>query len=114
MIMLLARTALAERIRNHPDTLVRTIGKMAISKSGQLYFPFLDNLLKGKITFEDIDKVKNDDFGYFRLMVKTRIEYAGRLLPPYIDTATEMKALTDMMARKAKEYFIREINALHA
>ncbi len=109
-----SRTALAERIRNHPDTLIRTIGKMAISKSGQLYFPFLDNLLKGKISFEEIDKVKNDDFGYYRLMVATRIEYAGRLLPPYIDTATELKALTDMMARKAKQYFIREINALHS
>ena len=109
-----SRNALADRIRNHPDTLIRTIGKMANSKSGQLYFPFLDNLLKGKISFEEIDKVKEDDLNYYRLMVATRIEYAGRLLPPYTDTATELKALTDMMARKAKQYFIREINALHS
>jgi len=109
-----SRTALADRIRNHPDTLIRTIGKMAISKSGQLYFPFLDNLLRGKISFQEIDRVKDNDFEYYRLMVSTRIEYAGRLLPPYVDTATELKALTDMMARKAKQYFIREINALHS
>ena len=109
-----SRTALADRIRNHPDTLIRTIGKMAISKSGQLYFPFLDNLLRGKISFQEIDRVKDNDFEYYRLMVNTRIEYAGRLLPPYVDTATELKALTDMMARKAKQYFIREINALHS
>jgi hypothetical protein len=47
-------------------------------------------------------------------MVKTRVEYAGRMLPPTRDTVSGMQALTTMMARKAKEYFIREINALHA
>lgn len=109
-----ARNTLGHRIRNHPDSLVQMIAQMASSKSGQLYFPFLDNLLRGKITFEEIDKVKENDLSYYRLMVKTRIEYAGRLLPPVKDTVTEMKALTDMMARKAKQYFIREINALHA
>ena len=87
---------------------------MANSKSGQLYFPFLDNLVKGKITFEEIDRVKGSDLEYYRLMVKTRVEYAGRMLPPTRDTVSGMHTLTTMMARKAKEYFIREINALHA
>lgn len=108
-----ARNALGNRIRNHPDSLVRMIGTMASSRSGQYYFPFLSHLLTGKITLNDIDKVKEDDLNYYRLMVKTRIEYAGKLLPPQKDTVTEMQALTDMMAKKAKEYFIREINALH-
>jgi len=109
-----ARNTLGNRIRNHPDTLVRMIATMANSKSGRLYFPFLENLMRGKITLADIDKVKDDNVAYFRLMVQTRIEYAGLLLPPIRDTAREMKALTAMMARKAKEYFIREINALHS
>jgi hypothetical protein len=108
-----ARNKLGDRIRNHPDTFVNMVARMANSKSGQLYFPFLDNLLKGKITLEEIDSVKEDDFKYFRLMVKTRIDYAARLLPPLRDTAHEMKALTAMMASKAKQYFVREINALH-
>lgn len=108
-----ARNALGNRIRNHPDTLVNMVARMANSRSGQLYFPFLDYLLRGKITFAEIDSVKDNDFQYFRLMVKTRIEYASRLLPPISDTASEMKALTDMMASKAKSYFVREINALH-
>ncbi len=109
-----ARNTLGNRIRNHPDSLVRMIAAMANSKSGRLYFPFLENLMRGKITLADIDKVKDDNVAYFRLMVQTRIEYAGLLLPPLRDTAREMKALTAMMARKAKEYFIREINALHS
>ncbi len=109
-----SRNALGTRIRNHPDNLVRTVAQMATSKSGQLYFPFLDNVLSGKITIADIDKVKENDFQYYRLMVNTRVDYARRLLPPTRDTAFEMRSLTFMMARKAKDYFIREINALHA
>jgi hypothetical protein len=109
-----ARNVLAARIRNHPDTLVRIVAQMANSKSGQLYFPFLDNIRNGKISFEEIDRVKGNELDYYRLMVKTRVEYAGRMLPPTRDTVSGMRSLTTMMARKAKEYFIREINSLHA
>lgn len=107
-----ANNALGDRIRHHSDSTVQLVARIATSKSGQLYFPFLDNLMRGRITLEAIDSVKDNDLGYFRLMVKTRIEYIQRSLPPYNDTAN-MQALTDMMSRKAKEYFIREINALH-
>lgn len=108
-----AHNALGDRIRHHSDSTVQLIARIATSKSGQLYFPFLDNLMRGSITLEGIDSVKDNDLGYFRLLVKTRIEYVQRTLPPVNDTANQMQALTDMMARKAKEYFIREINALH-
>ncbi|MEO8583069.1 MAG: hypothetical protein ABI415_04680 [Flavitalea sp.] len=108
-----ARNSLGNRIRNHPDSLVRLIATIAQSKSGQLYFPFLDNLMANKITLADIDKVKDDDLEYYRLLVKTRIEYAQRILPPFKDSIMGMQALTDRMASKAKQYFIREINALH-
>ncbi|MEP7259159.1 MAG: hypothetical protein ABI687_12230 [Flavitalea sp.] len=108
-----ARNTLGSRIRNHPDSLVRMIGAIAASKSGQLYFPFLDNLMRRKITLADIDKVKENDLAYYRLMVKTRIDYARRLLPPLRDSVMGMKALTERMSSKAKQYFIREINALH-
>jgi hypothetical protein len=109
-----ARNELGNRIRNHPDSMVRMIGSMASSKSGQYYFPFLTQLLSGKLTLDQIDRVKGDDFAYYRLLVDTRIQYAQRLLPPMKDTVTEMKALTDMLASKAKQYFIRVINALHS
>jgi hypothetical protein len=103
---------LSSRIRNHKDDLVKTVAKMATSRSGQLYFPFLDNILKGNIKFEDVDKVKENESAYYRLLVKTRVDYARRVLAR--DTAWEMSALTDMLARKAKDHFIREINGLHA
>ena len=106
--------AIANRIRNHNDPLVKTVAKMANNRSGQLYFPFLDNILKGNISFEDVDNVKENDFAYYRLLVKTRVDYARRVLPPAKDTAWEMSALTTMLARKARDVFIREINGLHA
>jgi hypothetical protein len=108
-----AHNALGQRIRESRDTLVHVIGQMALSKSGQLYFPFLDNLLKGKITLEEIDRVKDNGLNYYRLLVKTRLDYAARLLPPARDTALEMDALTQMLTNKAREVFVNEINGLH-
>ncbi|MCS3796797.1 hypothetical protein [Niastella sp. OAS944] len=108
-----ARNALSDRIRNHPDSAVQLVARIAASKSGQLYFPFLDNLMRGKITLGAIDSVKDNELSYFRLLVRTRIEYVERSLPPYNDPANQMQTLTEMMRRKAREYFIREINALH-
>jgi hypothetical protein len=108
-----AHTALASRIRNSHDSLISTVAGMANSKSGQLYFPFLDNLIKGKIKIADINKVKDDGLNYYRLLVKTRMEYAWRLLPPFRDTALEMSSLTAMLENKGKNIFVREINALH-
>jgi hypothetical protein len=108
-----AGNGLGWRIRNSKDSLVRTVAMMATSKSGQLYFPFLDNLIKGKTTLDAIDKVKDDDLNYYRLLVRTRLDYAGRILPPERDTPLEMNALTDMLEKKGKQIFVREINALH-
>jgi hypothetical protein len=104
---------LGGRIRSIQDPFVHTIAKMAISKSGQLYFPFLDLLLNNKITIDEIDKVKEDNLAYYRLLVKTRIDFAARMMAPRKDTAMEMQALTRMMATKAKDVFVREINGLH-
>jgi hypothetical protein len=108
-----ANNALGMRIRNSKDSLVHTVAQMANSKSGQLYFPFLDNLIRGRITLAEIDKVKEDDLNYYRLLVRTRLDYADRILPPARDTPLEMNALTEMLAKKGKEVFVREINALH-
>jgi len=110
-----ASDELGAHIRNCKDTFVHTVAMLARSRngSGQLYFPFLDNLVKGKITTEEIDRVKDDNLNYYRLLVKTRLDYAGRILPPERDTPLEMNALTEMLMKKGKEVFVREINALH-
>jgi len=107
------RNDLGAHIRNSKDSLVHTIALLANSRSGQLYLPFLDNLVKGKITPAEIDKVKDDDLSYYRLLVSTRLDYAARVLPPLRDTPLEMNALTEMLEKKGKQVFVGEINALH-
>jgi len=104
---------LGARIRSINDPYVHTIAKMAVSKSGQLYFPFIDLLINNKITFDDIDKVKDDNLAYYRLLVKTRIDFVGRMMVPTRDTPMEIQSLTRMMANKAKDVFVSEINGLH-
>lgn len=106
-------TILASRIRNSNDSLINMVGRIASSKSGQLYLPFLDNLINHRITISDINKVKDDNLAYYKLLVQTRMDYADRMLPPQLDTALEMEALTTMLQSKGKDVFVREINALH-
>jgi hypothetical protein len=104
---------LANRIRRSPDSVINMVGRIASSKSGQLYLPFLDNLISHRITIADINRVKDNNLLYYRLLVQTRMDYAARMLPPQLDTALEMEALTTMLQNKGKDIFVREINALH-
>ncbi len=99
-------------IRNiSDDVFIQTIVKMARSKNGQQYYPFLDNILKGKMTFEEIDRAKDDSLLYYQLMVKTHIEYLGRARNN--DTALESSGLRERLERKAMENFVNVINGLH-
>ena len=105
--------ALGRRIQsvNHP--LVKIIGKLALTKTGRMYFPFLDNLYHNKITMDSITPfVMNDSStGYYKLLVRTRIDYAERMHRG--DTPMAVKELTNKLRSKAIELYINEINALH-
>lgn len=93
------------------DKFIKIIVRMSRSKSGQQYFPFLDNIYNDKITFEEIDSVKNDSLLYYRLLVKTQMEYMQRAINK--DTAFESGALTDKLTQRAKQSFVNIINGLH-
>lgn len=108
-----ARDRLGAKIRSNTDPLVQTVSRIASSKSGQLYFPFIDMIISGKIDYDEIDKVKNIPLNYYRLLVKTRIDYAGRMSGVQRDTPMGMDALTERITKNAKEEFIRAINGLH-
>ena len=93
------------------DSFIKTIVKMARSRSGQQYFPFLDNIVSGKMTIEDIDAVKDDSLKYYKLLVRTQMDYVARAIEK--DTAFEFKSLTDRLEKKAREDFVNVINGLH-
>ncbi|MDB5246052.1 MAG: hypothetical protein JWQ40_446 [Segetibacter sp.] len=102
---------LALRIQHHADPLVNTISKLARMNTGRLYFPFLDNLYRGKMTMEEIEANMEDKYKYFRMLVNTEIDYAGRFRSG--DTPVEMSALSRMIKSRAVEGFINVINGLH-
>src|SRR5690606_8538433 len=94
-----APIGLGVRIRNiNDDMFVSSIARMARSKSGQQYFPFLDNIVNGKVTIDEIDKVESDSIGYYRLLVNTQIDYVKRLHNK--DTAYAYKDLTRKLEKK--------------
>jgi len=95
----------------HDDEFVKAVVRMSKSKSGQQYFPFLDNLVRGKMTFEQIDSAEVDSIQYYRLLVRTQLDYMDRLLNK--DTAVAFKELTAKIEKKAKDIFITTINGLH-
>jgi hypothetical protein len=79
--------------------------------SGQIYFAFLDNLLKGRQTIGSIDSVKGDEVKFYRMLVKTRLNYVARIQQK--EEVYELQALTDLLEKRARNVFIKEINALH-
>ena len=98
-------------IRNINDDFVKAVVRMSKSKSGQQYFPFLDNVVKGKMTFEEIDAAEKDSVKYYQLLVKTQLDYMERALNK--DTAIAFKELTAKLEKKAKDVFVTTINGLH-
>ncbi len=93
------------------DLFFPTLVKMASSNNGQQYFPFLDNILSGKMTMEEVDAAKDDSLLYYRLLVRTHVDYVHRA--NLKDTALEYKGLRTRLERKAMENFVNVINGLH-
>lgn len=107
-------------IRGIEDNRVQTVVKLSQQERALFYFPFLDDLISGKQTIENIAKVagtsasKYDSVGYFNLLVKTEIKYYSRLVKG--DTPIAMagaNGLIDMLQRRAIQHFITPINELH-
>ena len=93
------------------DPFISSVARMSKSKSGRLYFPLLDNIVKGKLTFDEIDKVKDDSIAYYKLLVRTQVDYTVRAISR--DTAYGFRELSRMIKKKAEEVFVNVINGLH-
>jgi hypothetical protein len=106
-------------IRRNTDNRIKTVVELSKRNNALFYFPFLDDLISGKQTIEGISKFlgengDNDSVGYFKLLVKTQIDYYSRLV--HRDTPVAMldtNGLTDMLGRKAIQHFVTPINELH-
>ena len=108
-------------IQKNTNPMVRAIVQLSKLENALLYYPFLDNILNEKITIADIRKYIGtnnkgyDSVGYFKLLVKTEIEYYYRLAVKK-DTPVAMfgvNGLRKMLQKKAFQHFIKPINDLH-
>ena len=108
-------------IQRNTDPLVKTIVQLSKMNNALLYYPFLDNILQNKISTDSIKRYigdgdkRMDSVGYFKLLVKTEIDYHYRLAINK-DTPVAMfgtNGLRKMLQRKAIKNFITPINNLH-
>ena len=106
-----AATPIGKKIRAVDDTLVKLITGIADESAGRLIFPFLHSILKGKISVDSIKSAATDNLAYYRLLVKTQIQFTDNMLAG--DTPILFQEMGFMIKRKAEEIFINEINALH-
>ncbi len=108
-------------IRRNTDKRIQTVVELSkLRQRALFYFPFLDDLINGRQTMENISKYagtsdKNyDSVGYYKLLVKTEESYYPRLVKG--DTPVAMlgsDGLIDMLQRKDSQHFITPINDLH-
>ena len=107
-------------IHRSTNPIVKQVAQLSQTPNALLYFPFLDNILKGIQTIDSIKKLIGDgvhgydSVGYFKLLVNTEIAYSMRLVNG--DTPIAMfgaNGLRYMLQHKAIEHFITPINMLH-
>lgn len=108
-----APNALGRKIQSANHPLVQIIGQLSVTKTGRMYFPFLDKLYHGTISIDSITPMLTDDHAekYYKKLVATRIEYSKRMQQG--DTALLVDVLTAKLRAKAIELYINDINALH-
>ncbi len=107
-------------IHRNTDPTVKLIVKLSQTTNALFYYPFLDDILKGKQSIDSIKKIVGDGestvdtVAYFKLLVKTEISYQQRLIAN--DTPVAMfgtNGLREMLQKKAFQHFISPINELH-
>jgi hypothetical protein len=104
-------TKLGQKIRQIKERNVQLLVKLADDKSGRLIFPFMSFILNGRLNYDSVSEAARNDFAYYRLLVKTQNDYVKNLRAR--DTPILYQEIGKMIAKKAKEIFINEVNALH-
>ncbi len=106
-----ASDTLATIIYNVNDPLVKLIYRLAQMRTGRQFFPFLDEMYHGSLSFDHVDSAMNDGAEYYKLMVRTEVDYAERIRQK--DTPLAMEALATRMKVKALDLYVNTINELH-
>ncbi|MCZ0211925.1 hypothetical protein OZK63_41945, partial [Streptomyces sp. UMAF16] len=74
-----AGNELSQKIKKVNDALVQTIYQIEKLPGGRIYFAFLDEIYHKQITIDSIQKLKDTDDPFYKLLVNTEIKYAARM-----------------------------------
>ncbi|MBK7122228.1 MAG: hypothetical protein IPH68_05060 [Chitinophagaceae bacterium] len=116
------QTKLGQLIHRNTSPSVKTIVELSRTPNALLYFPFLDDMMKGNKTVEGLKRIIGEDgtgydsIGYFKLLVETEIAYFKRMTSPAKDTPIAMfgaNGLREVLKNKALQHFVMPINDLH-
>lgn len=104
-------TPVSKLIMANKDPFVQLIAQLAKDSRGQMYMPFLDALTSGTLTRGHIAEAIKDSSKYYSLLVKTQIDYAGRIQRG--ETLHGARNLTFMLKQKTMDVYVNTINGLH-
>jgi hypothetical protein len=115
------QSPIGKAIHQSQYPLVHQIAVLSQKPNALLFFPFLDDIISGKTSLEDLDRQFSrdekvfDSIGYFRLLVKTELQYYARMLQTN-DTPVAMfgaNGLRETLFERSKRHFIDPINQMH-
>lgn len=102
---------IAQKIRDNQHPLVKTIASLSKMNDGRLYFPFVEKLYKGLLSFQQVKEALQTPDAYYDLLVKTQIDFAKELNEGKKPLLADV--LYDKLKEKTVEFYVDEINALH-
>lgn len=103
-------TPVATAIKRNPDPIVQKIVQIGNSGQSTLILPFIDELMAGNLTVEQLTSIVENDDQYFRQLVKSAINLQHRKNNG--ENIIGLKAMMENMQAKSLRY-IREVNDLH-
>jgi hypothetical protein len=115
------QSPIGKAIHHSQQPLVKQIAVLSQKPHAILFFPFLDDLISGKTTIEELarkfvqDVNTIDSISYYRLLVQTEMKYYARVLQTK-DTPVAMfgaNGLRETLYERAKRHFIDPINQMH-
>lgn len=103
-------TPMATVIKRNQDPIVQTIVRIGQSAQSTKILPFIDELLAGTTTVDKLETVVENDYQYYKQMVKSTI--ALQKLKNEGQSPFGLKAMMENMQAKSLLY-IRNVNDLH-
>jgi len=103
-------TEVGKKIQQIDHPLVSAVARIALEPKARLIYPFLPSILRGELTIDSIKHQILYNNRYFSLLVSTLQHYLQK--GSGIDE-TSLREVNFLIRKKAEEFYINEINALH-